>query len=112
MIWKTIAFVTAISIACIGLAVIVAGKKITLVAEEEVAVESAPYANVANVNRVATLKPGEEVQVSSCIDVKHYIVPEVVLNDGSKGYVVVGRFHLIRRHVLQSPSGPIVMSCP
>lgn len=40
---------------------------------------------------------GEELLVLRCIDLKHYLVPKVVLQDGRIGYVIEGTFHLQRK---------------
>jgi hypothetical protein len=43
--------------------------------------------------------PGEELLVLRCVDLKHYLVPEVDLKEGQIGYIVEGRFHLRRKFV-------------
>jgi hypothetical protein len=61
---------------------------------------------------VVTTKAGEEAIVISCIDLKHYLVPEVALADGRKVYVIDGPFQIRR----ESPwpyigRRPIVWGC-
>lgn len=42
------------------------------------------------------LKPKQEVKVLSCIDVKHYLIYEVSLDDGETGFVNEGSYVLLR----------------
>lgn len=84
------------------------GKRIVLVADETIPVTLLPTGG----NQIAVLSRGTSAGVSECEDLKHYIVPKVQLPDGSSGYVLTGRFHLVRRHAWDMNSGPLSHSCP
>ena len=45
---------------------------------------------------MAQLAGGADVQVTKCIDVKHYFVYQVRLPDGRKGFVLDGKYSLRR----------------
>lgn len=83
------------------------GERIMLVADEEINVASS-----LNGDRVVgSIHFGQTVQVLSCKDLKHYIVPKVRLPGGGDGYVMDGKFHLIRSSMWQFKKGPISFSC-
>lgn len=42
------------------------------------------------------LEPQQKVQVLSCVDVKHYLIYEVSLDDGKTGFVNEGNYVLLR----------------
>lgn len=44
---------------------------------------------------VLTLPAGTQLTVQRCVDTKHYVVPEVVDDDGSVYFVVDGKFHFL-----------------
>jgi hypothetical protein len=90
---------------------VLAGEKITLVAEDEVDLIAEPVVDPANQVIVGKLRPSESLVVTSCHDMKHYIVPEVRLSNGQTAYVVRARFRLVRRPAWSTFEGPTVFSC-
>lgn len=100
----------ALAVAALG-GIVVAGalmfsssEAVTLVADGPLKIYDHASADPSQISVIATLETGLEVQVTNCVDLKHYIVPEVVLADGRTGYVIDGRFHL-RREPSSSLSG-------
>lgn len=89
------------------LLLVVAGQRITLVAEEELSV----YAKPADGEVINKLRKEEEVPVIGCVDLKHYIVPTISV-EGRTGYVVEGQFHLERKKAWDLGGGPLSFSCP
>jgi hypothetical protein len=69
---------------------------ITLIADGPVHVHARAVVDLSHTQVVAMLRKGEEVAFVSCEDLKHSIVPEVLLRDGTKGYVLVSNFNLRR----------------
>lgn len=45
---------------------------------------------------MATLSPGQRVQVAKCVDVKNYQIYKVILPDGRNGFVLEGNYSLMR----------------
>jgi hypothetical protein len=107
---STIVIALLVVLCCVGIYTIL-GQRVTLVADEDIFVLDSPSINPLHSNPVYTLKSGEKMSVSACIDLKHYIVPEIILADGRKGYVVKGKFHLDSGPFWQSGKGPLVYSC-
>jgi hypothetical protein len=61
---------------------------------------------------VGTIERGGEVPVIGCVDVKHYIAPQVRLASGAEGFVVVGEFKLKRQSPWSwSSHAPLVFGC-
>jgi hypothetical protein len=60
---------------------------------------------------VKVLKPGEITPVVGCEDLKHYIVP-IVLIDGRRAYVHEGDYRLDKKSVWELGAGPVSLSCP
>lgn len=105
--------VSAIVVAVLIAAVFYANPSVmTVVADEDVALYDRATSDPDGRRVVLTLKAGQAAVVSSCIDLKHYLVPEIVLDDGRKVYVIDGRFHIQRespwRHIGRRP---IVWGC-
>lgn len=65
-----------------------------VVADTKLAIYDTTGANEAPRRIINEAAAGEELLVLRCIDLKHYLVPEVVLRDGKVGYIVEGAFHL------------------
>lgn len=85
--------------------------RVTLIADGPVPVYDRAASDPAQTQVISTLEAGDELVVSGCVDLKHYIVPEVELRDGKKGYVIEGAFHLRRAPLLSSSGGPIAFGC-
>jgi hypothetical protein len=60
---------------------------------------------------IKILKAGESVAVVRCEDLKHYIVP-VVLVDGQRAYAQEGSYRMDRKPFWDLGAGPVSMSCP
>jgi hypothetical protein len=84
------------------------GKRIILIADEDVQVTLLPTGDKA----IGTIPAGHGVEVLGCEDLKHYIVPKVRLWDGKDGYVLIGKFHLVRHSAWQFSTGELSFSCP
>jgi hypothetical protein len=96
-----------------GLAAIVfatSAAKVTLVADGPLPVYDRTTA-VADRVLIGTLNAGAEVHVTDCIDLKHYIVPEVLMESGRKGYVIEGMFHLRRESPFSAAKAPTSWRC-
>ena len=83
------------------------GQRINLIPSEAVNLYDKPVDGQV----VKVLGEREVIPVLECEDLKHYIVP-VVLIDGRRAYVLEGEYHLDRRHVWDLNAGPISFSCP
>lgn len=93
-------------------AVLVLGKNIELLATTSVPIGAEPTIDPATTQTIATLAKGARVDVLSCRDLKHYLVPEVRLPDGQKGFVMGGQFELTKKIPSLAFDKPIVFSCP
>jgi hypothetical protein len=87
-------------------------ERITLVADAAIDVADRAASDPSQVKVIASLQPGEQVPVTSCVDLKHFIAPQIEMTDGTRGYVLVGKFHLRREPWWSSSASPIVLSCP
>jgi hypothetical protein len=83
------------------------GKRITLVANEDIQVMLLPTGDKA----IGVIQAGQTVDVLGCEDMKHYIVPKVQLPDGNMGYVLDGKFHLLRHSAWRLSAGALSFSC-
>lgn len=106
------ALVVFIGALIIAIAVMMA-ETITLVALEPLAVYKTPSGEVlqSSTGAAEIIAAGSRLAVTSCVDVKHYVVPEVRLNDGRVGYVIEGKFNLERKSFAVSFGWPIVINC-
>ena len=59
---------------------------------------------------IKILKPGEIASVVGCKDLKHYIVPIVLIN-GQRAYVHEGDYRLDRKSVWELNAGVVSLSC-
>lgn len=85
---------------------------ITVVADGELNLYDQATLNPVERQVIATLKASKEATVKSCADLKHYLVPEVILADGREAYVIDGPFHLRRERVWPFfDSKPVVWGC-
>jgi len=83
------------------------GKRIVLIADEDVQVSLLPNGD----NAIGMISAGRKVEVLECEDLKHYIIPKVRLSNGREGYVLVGKFHLVRHSAWEFSSGALSFSC-
>ncbi|MHA6889850.1 hypothetical protein [Ralstonia pseudosolanacearum] len=83
------------------------GQRIALVAEEDIQVTSLPDGGAS----LGYINVGQSVDVLECKDLKHYIVPKVRLPDRAEGYILQGKFHLIRHSAWQFSAGSLSFSC-
>ncbi|MCZ8175125.1 MAG: hypothetical protein O9343_08030 [Burkholderiaceae bacterium] len=90
-------------------AVFALGRSVELVAITSVPIGAALTIDPASTQTIAVVQQGERVAVLACKDLKHYIVPEVRLQDGRVGYVIGGQFEIVRSAA--SIGKPLVFSC-
>jgi hypothetical protein len=83
------------------------GQRINLIAKGQVNMYDRPIGGQV----IKVLKPGETTPVVECEDLKHYIVP-IVLIDGRRAYVLEGDYRLDRKSVWELKAGPVSLSCP
>jgi len=107
---SVIAAILSIILICLGFGLLL-GQRVSLIADEDISILDSPSIDPLQANKIATLKAGERASVSECRDLKHYIVPEVQLAYGRKGYVVKGKFRLEAGPFWQFDKGPLVYSC-
>ena len=99
--------------ALIIVATVMMAENITLVALEPLTVYKTPSGEAlqSSTGFAEIITAGSRMTVTSCVDVKHYVVPEVRLNDGRVGYVIEGKFNLERKSFAVSFGWPIVINC-
>jgi hypothetical protein len=102
MIWGGVA-----ALAICALAWTLVGQRINLIAKGQVNVYDRPIDGQV----IKVLKPGEITPVVECEDLKHYIVP-IVLMDGRRAYVHEGDYRLDRKSVWELNAGPVSLFCP
>lgn len=90
----------------------VSAKRVFLVAQENLVVESYPIPDSTRFPKVGKIGAGEKIQVLSCDDLKHYIAIHVRLKDGQEGYVLGGKFTLESFPFWSSMDSPVSYSCP
>ena len=95
------------ALAICALALALAGQRINVIAKGQVNLYDEPMDGQV----IKVLKPGAIASVVGCEDLKHYIVP-IVLIDGRRVYVHEGDYRLDRKSVWDLNAGPIVLSCP
>src|SRR6266496_2546663 len=97
-------------VAAVVAVVVILGQRIRLIADGPVELSDqtrvGPDAPV-----VGLLREGDDVPVLRCVDTKHYILPEVQMSEGTRGYVVGPRFHLRRGAIWSDLESPVVFSC-
>ncbi|WP_395686080.1 hypothetical protein [Caenimonas koreensis] len=104
---------TQLKLVCMALALIStfflgsAGQRISLIADGALVLYDKPMDGAP----AGTIAPGATVPVVGCEDLKHYIVPIVVIN-GHEAYVRDGVFRMQRQRVWDFAAGPISFSCP
>jgi hypothetical protein len=103
--------VLAVLVVIVAIVFIGSGKRVKLIADDQIDVVDRAVADPSQTKTIAKLQPGQELPVLSCVDLKHYIVPEIGLSDGKRGYVLVGKFHLKREPFWSSLDSPITFSC-
>lgn len=82
------------------------GQRITVIAKGQVNLYDKPIDGQV----IKILKPGEMAPVVGCEDLKHYIVP-IVLIDGRRAYVHEGDYRLDRKSVWELNAGLVSLSC-
>jgi hypothetical protein len=100
--------VVSLIVAILG-AVFALGRNVELVATTMVPIGAMPTIDPASTQTIAVVQQGERLQVLACKDLKHYVVPEVRLQDGRLGYVIGGQFEIVRS--TPSLGKPLVFSC-
>lgn len=86
---------------------LLAGRRITLVAETPVPLWDEPDGRQV----ITTLPPGQQALVTGCKDAHHYFAPRVELSGGRSAYAVGGQFRLIRRPGWPCLSCTVAYSC-
>jgi hypothetical protein len=84
------------AIAVLAFGVMSFAQRVTLVANALIAVVDRAVADPGQTKVVGTIATGQEVRVLGCVDIKHYLVPQVILDNGARGFVLVGDFQLKR----------------
>jgi hypothetical protein len=97
----------ATALAIYALALVLIGQRINVIAKDRVNLYDAPMDGQV----IKILKPGEATAVVGCEDLKHYIVP-IVLVDGRRAYLHEGDYRLDRKAVWELHAGPVSFSCP
>ncbi|MNS07311.1 hypothetical protein D3C72_387510 [compost metagenome] len=87
-------------------------RKVLLVAQENIVVESYPVPDSTRFASAGKIKSGEKVQVLSCDDLKSYSAIHVRLESGQEGYVIKGKYTLELFPVWSSINSPVSYSCP
>ncbi|MEY4883877.1 MAG: hypothetical protein RIS34_1731 [Pseudomonadota bacterium] len=95
------------ALAICALALALVGQRINVIAKGQVNLYDTPMDGQV----IKVLKPGEIAPVVGCEDLKHYIVP-IVLIDGRRAYVHEGDYRLDRKSVWELNAGPVSLSCP
>jgi hypothetical protein len=108
---KTVVSAAFVSLGLLGAILIMSRSPLpkALIADTSLPVYDVAVADPAGRRVIDTINVGEAVAVTGCVDLKHYLVPEVLLRDGRKGYVIDGRFHFQNQN--QSPASGLE-SCP
>jgi hypothetical protein len=99
------AFAATLVICVVAWALI--GQRINVVAQSPLKLYDRPIAGVV----INTLNSGAVLPVDGCEDVKHYIVP-VVMVDGRRAYVLEGDYGLDRKPAWELDAAPVSLSCP
>lgn len=105
------AFTVVVSVVMGLMIVVVGGKNIELVATARMPIYSDLMPDAESNMEIAVLDVGDRVDVLSCEDIKHYIVPKIRLADGRVGYVIQGQFEFIKTSPDLISGRPIVFSC-
>jgi hypothetical protein len=89
-----------------AMACLLIGQRVTVIANGQVNLYDKPTGGQV----VKILNPGEMTSVVGCEDLKHYIVP-IVLIDGKRAYVHEGSYRLERKAAWELNAGPISLTC-
>jgi|JI9StandDraft_2_1071091.scaffolds.fasta_scaffold44507_2 hypothetical protein len=108
---RTLVVFGVIVVALVAAAVLLLGKNVELLATSSVPIGAEPTIDPASTRTIAVLEKGTRVDVLSCKDLKHYLVPKVRLSDGQVGYVLGGQFELTKTMPSLAFNKPIVFSC-
>ncbi len=100
-----------IALAIAAAVVLLLGNNVELLATTAVPIGAEPTIDAASAQKLAILESGTRVDVLSCKDLKHYLVPEVRLPDGRVGYVLDGQFELTKKTPSLALDKAIVFSC-
>jgi hypothetical protein len=104
---RSVVWGVAGALAVFGSAWLFAGHRISAIAGSQVNLYDEPIDGRV----IKVLRRGDVTAVVGCKDVKHYIVP-VVLVDGQRAYLQEGDYRLVRKAVWEVGDGPISFSCP
>jgi hypothetical protein len=108
---RALLFVGLVVLVVAGSAVALLGRNVELVATTAIPIGAEATIDPASARAIAVLEKGERVDVLSCTDLKHYMVPEVRLPDGRTGFVLGGNFELVRKSPSLHLHKPLVFSC-
>jgi hypothetical protein len=86
---KNVAIVILLAV-LVGAALYAVTTKGRIMADTAIYLATSPSGEAAK-----ELPAGTEAVVKRCIDTKHYIVPEIVDEQGKSWFVVGGRFHFV-----------------
>ena len=104
---RKITWGVAIALAICALAWTLMGQRINVIATGQVNLYDKPMDGQV----IKVLKPGEITPVVGCEDLKHYIVP-IVLIGGRQAYLHERDCRLDRKSVWKLSAGPVSLSCP
>jgi hypothetical protein len=77
-----------------------------LVADVDLQVSENPM-HIADEKPLGTISKYQKIPLTGCIDLKHYLVPRVLLFNGKQGYVQLGEFHFVDANTLARVGWPI-----
>ena len=109
---RTFLLISCIAFLLGGSALLFAGKNVELLATTVVLIGAEPTIDPSATKTIEILAKGARVDVLACLDLKHYLVPEVRLQDARIGYVIGGQFELTTKRLSPAFDKPIVFSCP
>lgn len=88
---------------------LLAGNRLSLIAKGDIDAKQ----DIEGLITIDTVRKGAVLPVTSCVDTKSLIIPEVELPSGKRAYVIVGEFELRRESIFELASlTPINSSCP
>jgi hypothetical protein len=98
---------------CTIIFILAIGKKLTLIAQEDIYIVKELKNIPSLTNLIGILKKGERAEILDCIDVKSYIVAKIRLLNDEEGYVAQGHFSLEEMPAYSFQQQTIVFSlCP
>lgn len=110
--YKYLAWTIGVLVVTVLLYSCIAAKKVLLVVQENLVVDSYPIPDPTRFPSVGKIDVGEKIQVVSCDDLKSYSAIHVRLKGGQEGYVIKGKFTLDLFSFWSGIDSPISFLCP